>query len=250
MSCKELVSNHPEAFQEAYWSIRRLETYQWQATSNSASTVAPSSAGSQSCNKYGCHSAFDPSHACQCDTECLSYGNCCDDVAEVCGVHNEAAPNVFRSAFVEGGAKRNKLRTQAPPVATCSAYPACAHLDEDCCPTKEGMMLDCCAVDLHSSSPASFRRTVLTFMKRFQTVPRGLPRSPSFLAHPLMAVAVVTVAACSFAVAHRTAAAHRRHQPHDMQAAHYLHMTQHDSQENLCADQGDARELQGHITRL
>eukprot|EP00425_Heterocapsa_triquetra_P001183 CAMPEP_0195061356 /NCGR_PEP_ID=MMETSP0448-20130528/8319_1 /TAXON_ID=66468 /ORGANISM="Heterocapsa triquestra, Strain CCMP 448" /LENGTH=454 /DNA_ID=CAMNT_0040091909 /DNA_START=74 /DNA_END=1438 /DNA_ORIENTATION=+ len=29
MTCEQLVSDHPEAFADAYWSVRRLDVYQW-----------------------------------------------------------------------------------------------------------------------------------------------------------------------------------------------------------------------------
>mmetsp|Transcript_114169 Transcript_114169/g.286869 ORF Transcript_114169/g.286869 Transcript_114169/m.286869 type:complete len:566 (+) Transcript_114169:116-1813(+) len=244
MSCEELVSNHPEAFQDAYWSIRRLETYQWAAAPAVASPAAPAPGAANTCKTYGCHSTFDPSHGCQCDTECLSYGNCCDDAAALCGIHKEAAPDVFRSAFAGSSSSgQREVQKPTPPLAMCSAHPACAHLEKDCCPTREGMMLDCCKVDLHGSSETAFRKIVLKFMKRFQVISGGLPGSPSFLAHPLAAGLAMTVTASLLAVAVRTAAGRRKRQPHHGQAAGYAHMEVQDAQELLCADTSDVRDL-------
>jgi hypothetical protein len=45
--------------------------------------------------------------------------------------------------------------TPPPPSNTtqCSAYPACAGLDGDCCPTKDGVTLKCCAAAACSAAP-------------------------------------------------------------------------------------------------
>lgn len=38
----------------------------------------------------------------------------------------------------------DKYYDETPSSAACSAHPKCAHLEGDCCPTKDGVMLDCC----------------------------------------------------------------------------------------------------------
>merc|ERR1719159_1215109 len=41
MTCEQLVSDHPEAFREAYWSIRRLDIFNWAANHVAPAHVTP-----------------------------------------------------------------------------------------------------------------------------------------------------------------------------------------------------------------
>lgn len=122
MSCQDLVSYHPEAMRDAYWSIRRLDTYQWQeyppaAAPNPPVNPTPERKPSQApgCQEYGCHDAYRAGQACQCNVQCLSYNNCCDDVQPACGVNREAAPGEFHSAFVGAGEQTDVASSAQEP---------------------------------------------------------------------------------------------------------------------------------------
>lgn len=81
-----------------------------------------------SCARYGCH-GYSRSRACQCNSKCHHYGNCCSDYDARCHAHRSAA--------------------------ACSAIPSCASLHGDCCPTAKGMYLGCCPDSMvpHPTAP-------------------------------------------------------------------------------------------------
>jgi aqualysin 1 len=64
---------------------------------------------------------FDPAASCQCDDQCAAFGDCCDDIDEVCG--GQADPN----SCVQNDA----CGAQAPGGCFCDA--ACTAFG-DCCP--------------------------------------------------------------------------------------------------------------------
>lgn len=67
-----------------------------------------------SCATYGCTSGFDPQLSCQCDQECIDFGNCCPDHKDVCGQEAEEAVPVDPDAT---------STTQTTTEAPCSTAP-------------------------------------------------------------------------------------------------------------------------------
>lgn len=242
MSCKELVSQHPAAFKEAFWSIRRLDTYQWQADNDGVAARRDGNSDREedkwateapgTCAAYGCGQEFHPRNKCQCNSECLSHGNCCWDAAAVCGVgasttprpHAERRPPAPKEEERREGPESSQHKAaravasdtsvpgKEPPSKSsgdpsCSAHPACSDLANDCCPTKVGMMLKCCSQEKKPDR--------VMFLKRFLDGGRAIPMMAelSFCSIAVLATAALLGVSLSVRMASRNSRRRLRSSP-------------------------------------
>jgi outer membrane protein assembly factor BamB len=78
-----------------------------------------------SCHMYGCSSAYNESHACQCNPTCRQYGNCCPDYCTFCPIPPPPSPppppppRTFLALDAETG--RLRWSTNASASATAPA---------------------------------------------------------------------------------------------------------------------------------
>jgi len=76
---------------------------------------------SASCKTYGCDSPYNPSHSCQCNTECKNHGDCCSDYDKTCG-----------GSGGKGSCKKYGCNTSYNPSHDCQCNSSCESHD-DCC---------------------------------------------------------------------------------------------------------------------
>jgi len=93
-----------------------------------------------------------------------------------------------------GASDAAKVSLAAQPEAICTAHPKCAALDNDCCPTKDGMYLDCCEQQGGDDDKNHFM-----FLKRFLQQGR-LEGGPGLSACSLTALVAISALIGSAAV--------------------------------------------------
>lgn len=79
----------------------------------------------------------------------MSYGHCTN-----CGSWGTYYTHDF---FWDAGPSPTPTPTPPPPSpsASCAAHPACSGLEGDCCPTTDGVQLDCCSAHLEEADELS-----------------------------------------------------------------------------------------------